>query len=135
MSECDTNEVLQAYQKSIKDKELLENENIFLKNELRKVKYIATHPNELLTHSRSVSNASSQNDEDYGYASGRNTLDTKKSPHNEGDVHSTNGTANRNHLFITFDRTFKTPEHFDKRGKIITVFSKEQYLFWVLDVY
>ncbi|XP_059615279.1 unconventional myosin-Va isoform X2 [Phlebotomus argentipes] len=78
LSEVDTNEVHQAYQKTVKDKDTLEAENSMLKEEINRLQRLVENPNFYRSHSRSVSNASSQNEEDFGYMSGRNTLEIKK---------------------------------------------------------
>lgn len=78
MSEVDSNEIHQAYQKTIKDKDYLENENIMLRGEVDRLRRMTTKSNDFVTHSRSLSNASSLNDEDFGYSSAKNTLDTKR---------------------------------------------------------
>lgn len=78
LSEADMNEIQQAYQRAIKDKDILETENITLKEELNRFSRLSL-PH---THSRSisnVSNVSTNNDEDFGYASAKNTLELKKS--------------------------------------------------------
>lgn len=77
MSEVDSNEIHQAYQRALKDKEIIENENISLKEQVQRLtrSLPLTHG----SHSRSISNASSiNNDEDFGYASAKNTLELKK---------------------------------------------------------
>uniref|UniRef100_A0AAG5DD74 Myosin motor domain-containing protein n=1 Tax=Anopheles atroparvus TaxID=41427 RepID=A0AAG5DD74_ANOAO len=82
VSQADTDEIHAAYQRTVKDKDTLENENVALRQEVRRLQRIMADSHELKTHSRSVSNASSTNDEDYGYTSGRNTLDIRRaSPH------------------------------------------------------
>ncbi|XP_058120262.1 unconventional myosin-Va [Anopheles coustani] len=88
VSQADTDEIHAAYQRTVKDKDTLENENVALRQEVRRLQRIMADSHELKTHSRSVSNASSTNEEDYGYTSGRNTLDIRHaSPHPyEGDV-------------------------------------------------
>lgn len=58
MLNVDNNEIHNAYQKSVKDKENLENENATLKHEVKRLQYILTHPNELEVYSKSVSNTS-----------------------------------------------------------------------------
>ena len=72
---------------------MLENENVALRQEVRRLQRIMADSHELKTHSRSVSNASSTNEEDYGYTSGRNTLDIRRaSPHPyEGDAGGAGG--------------------------------------------
>lgn len=73
----DNDEIHQAYRKLVKDKEALETEIFFLKGEVdRLIKYA---PVSSVTHSRSTSNVSSVNmEEDFGYASAKNTLDKKE---------------------------------------------------------
>lgn len=77
LSDVDNNEIHQAYQKVVKDKEFLETENFVLKEEVnRLIKYA---PVSSVTHSRSVSNVSSINiEEDFGYQSAKNTLELKR---------------------------------------------------------
>ncbi len=77
LSEVDNNEIHQAYQHAIKDKENLESDNYILRNEIDRLLRLVPKGN--VTHSRSISNASSINiDDDFGYSSSRNTLDVKK---------------------------------------------------------
>lgn len=77
-SEVETNEINEAYQRAIKEKEIIENENYMLKEELsRYQKPNGTRENN--QHSRSVSNASSQNEDDVGYVSAKNTLEMRRS--------------------------------------------------------
>lgn len=77
LSEVDNNEIHQAYQHAIKDKENLESDNYILRNEIDRLLRLVPKGN--VTHSRSISNASSINiEEDFGYSSARNTLDVKK---------------------------------------------------------
>ncbi|XP_055687296.1 unconventional myosin-Va isoform X2 [Lutzomyia longipalpis] len=78
LSEVDTHEVHQAYQKTVKDKDTLESENYLLKEEINRLQRLIENPNFYQSHSRSVSNASSQNEEDFGYISGKNTLEIRK---------------------------------------------------------
>ncbi|XP_060659986.1 unconventional myosin-Vb isoform X1 [Drosophila nasuta] len=81
LTEIDNKELNEAYQRAIKDKEVIENENYTLKEELSRMQQ---HHNGLgpynMHHARSASNASSQNDEDVGYGSARNTLDINRTP-------------------------------------------------------
>lgn len=76
-------EIHQAYQRVIKEKDFFETENVSLKEELSRFSRLAIPHH---THSRSisnvsnVSNVSTNNDEDFGYASAKNTLEIKKSP-------------------------------------------------------
>ncbi|XP_035794434.1 unconventional myosin-Va-like isoform X3 [Anopheles albimanus] len=82
VSQADTDEIHAAYQRTVKDKDVLEGENVALRQEVRRLQRIMADSHELKTHSRSISNASSTNEEDYGYTSGRNTLDIRRaSPH------------------------------------------------------
>lgn len=77
MSEVDTNEIHQAYQRALKDKEQVENDNLMLKEQVQRL--TRSLPLNHGSHSRSISNASSiNNDEDFGYASSKNTLELKK---------------------------------------------------------
>ncbi|XP_058836373.1 unconventional myosin-Va isoform X2 [Topomyia yanbarensis] len=95
LSQADSNEIHAAYQRMVKDKELLENENHALRHELRRLQHIISNSHELKSHSRSVSNASSTNEEDFGYNSGKNTLEIRRSPQShEGEV-------NNNHKLVS----------------------------------
>ncbi|XP_030388121.1 unconventional myosin-Va isoform X2 [Scaptodrosophila lebanonensis] len=78
LTEIDNKELNEAYQRAIKDKEVIENENYMLKEELSRFQ----QQNGVTDyhHSRSVSNASSQNDDDIGYASAKNTLEISRPP-------------------------------------------------------
>ncbi|XP_055305869.1 unconventional myosin-Vb isoform X2 [Sitodiplosis mosellana] len=77
LSDLDDNEIHQAYQKIAQEKEQLEKENFLLSQEVDRLSRL--QPNSYLSHSRSVSNVSSVNiDEDFGYASAKNTLELKK---------------------------------------------------------
>lgn len=77
LSDLDDNEIHQAYQKIAQEKEHLEKENFLLGQEVDRL--IRLQPNSYRTHSRSVSNVSSVNiDEDFGYASAKNTLELRK---------------------------------------------------------
>jgi len=81
LTEIDNKELNEAYQRAIKDKEVIENENYQLKEELSRMQQ---HHNGLssfgMHHARSASNASSQNEDDIGYASAKNTLDINRPP-------------------------------------------------------
>lgn len=78
ISEVDNNEIHEAYQKALKDKEIIENENYHLKEELHRLsrKYGGEFSSLLSQHRRSFSNASSH-EEDIGYSSAKNTLEHK----------------------------------------------------------
>lgn len=77
LSDLDDNEIHQAYQKIAQEKEQLEKENALLSQEVDRLSRL--QPNSYLTHSRTVSNVSSVNiDEDFGYASAKNTLELKR---------------------------------------------------------
>lgn len=71
----DNKELNEAYQRAIKDKEVIENENYTLKEELSRLT-----AGSFRLHARTGSNASSQNEEDVGYASAKNTLDINRPP-------------------------------------------------------
>lgn len=89
LSQADSKEIHAAYQRMVEDKNQLENENNNLRHELRRLQHIISNSHELKTHSRSVSNASSTNEEDYGYNSGKNTLEIRRSPLScEGEVNN-----------------------------------------------
>ncbi|XP_023037684.1 unconventional myosin-Va isoform X3 [Drosophila willistoni] len=77
LTEIDNKELNEAYQRAIKDKEVIENENYILKEELSRFAGGVTNYSH---RTRSVSNASSQNEEDVGYASAKNTLDINRPP-------------------------------------------------------
>lgn len=75
LAEIDNKELNEAYQRAIKDKEVIENENFMLKEELSRLT-----AGSFSLHARTASNASSQNEEDVGYASAKNTLDINRPP-------------------------------------------------------
>lgn len=98
ITDIDNNEVHEAYQKVLKDKEILENENYHLKLELKSLQKQPGSGPEYLSgshHVRSISNASSHNEDDGGYGSARNTLDLKT-----------------NHSLIVNDNSRTSPESF-----------------------
>uniref|UniRef100_A0A1A9X3S5 Myosin motor domain-containing protein n=1 Tax=Glossina brevipalpis TaxID=37001 RepID=A0A1A9X3S5_9MUSC len=81
MTDVNDIDIHEAYKKLIKEKEIIENENYLLKEELNKFynQSIKSNYNDVISnHMRSSSNASSQNDEDVGYSSARNTLEPKR---------------------------------------------------------
>lgn len=74
-SETDDNEIHQAYQRMAQEKEQLEHENSQLIQEIEQFKRTQSKS----YHSRTISNVSSvNNDEDFGYASAKNTLEFKR---------------------------------------------------------
>ncbi|KMY92004.1 unconventional myosin-Va isoform X1 [Drosophila simulans] len=75
LAEIDNRELNEAYQRAIKDKEVIENENFMLKEELSRLT-----AGSFSLHGRKASNASSQNEDDVGYASAKNTLDINRPP-------------------------------------------------------
>ncbi|XP_055602318.1 unconventional myosin-Va isoform X2 [Uranotaenia lowii] len=93
LSQADSNEIHAAYQRMMKDKDHLETENNALRHELKRMQHIVSNSHDLKTHSRSVSNASSTNEDDYGYNSGKNTLEIRRSPHHSYEDHSTPNTS------------------------------------------
>ncbi|XP_017838584.1 unconventional myosin-Va isoform X1 [Drosophila busckii] len=80
LTAIDNKELNEAYQRAIKDKEVIENENYMLKEELSRLGQQNGLSSFGMHHVRSVSNASSQNEDDVGYASARNTLDINRQP-------------------------------------------------------
>lgn len=78
ISDAEQNEIHQAYQKIVKEKEQLEQENLMLNEEVHRfIKYAPKIPS--VIHSRSVSNVSSINiEDDFGYDSAKNTLELKR---------------------------------------------------------
>ncbi|XP_037956283.1 unconventional myosin-Va isoform X2 [Teleopsis dalmanni] len=73
----ESKEIQEAYQKLLKDKEIVENENYLLKEELSRMQ--KSNGTDFVYHTRSPSNASSQNEDDVGYVSGKNTLEVTRS--------------------------------------------------------
>lgn len=101
ISEAEQNEIHQAYQKIVKEKEQLEQDNAILNEEVnRLIRYAPNVPR--VTHSRSVSNVSSVNlDDDFGYSSAKNTLELKRGRSKDAEVvNGTNQSEGRsiNHL-------------------------------------
>lgn len=93
LTEIDNKELNEAYQRAIKDKEVIENENYLLKEELS---HFQQQHNGIaafnMHHTRTASNASSQNEDDVGYGSAKNTLEiNNRFP----DLRNKNGTAGR----------------------------------------
>jgi myosin V len=78
LSEVDSNELHYAYQKTVKDKDLLESENNSLKKELQRYKNLIIHQHDL--NSLSPRNSISPNpiDDDGGYSSAKNTLELRR---------------------------------------------------------
>ena len=78
ISEVEVNEIHDAYQRAVMDKEMLENENYHLKEELKRMtRQLGGGEFASLTHKRSISNASSHYEDDVGYGSNKNTLESK----------------------------------------------------------
>ncbi|CRL02752.1 CLUMA_CG015744, isoform B [Clunio marinus] len=71
LSEVETNEINQAYQKLVKQKVSLDHENAQLKKEIKRLQMIISSPQEIdqLKHPIIIG------DEDFGYSSSRNTLE------------------------------------------------------------
>lgn len=75
ISDGDANEIRLAYRRALKEKEAVELENAALRQEMTRLPRLAIGTG----HSRSISNASSiNNDEDGGYGSAKNTLELKR---------------------------------------------------------
>lgn len=110
ISEADQNEIHQAYQKLVKEKEQIEQDNFILNEEVnRLLRYAPNLPK--VTHSRSVSNVSSVNlDDDFGYASAKNTLELKRGK-NRDIVNGTNQSDGRS--FNQLSDLHHSPESFD----------------------
>lgn len=71
LKEAEANEINQAYHKVIKDKESLENENILLRQEVKRLQMIISSPNEFDQIRSSIYG----HEEDFGYSSHKNTLE------------------------------------------------------------
>ncbi|XP_022230994.2 unconventional myosin-Va isoform X2 [Drosophila obscura] len=84
LAEIDNNELNEAYQRAIKDKEVFESENYQLKEELSRLQQNGVYS----LRTRSASNASSQNEEDVGYASAKNTLDINRTADLQSKSHT-----------------------------------------------
>lgn len=116
ISEAEQNEIHQAYQKIVKEKEQLEQENFILTEEVsRLIKYAPTVPK--VMHSRSVSNVSSVNlDDDFGYASAKNTLELKRSKVKDRD--NNNGSnqfeSKSPQMLSDLNQSVDSDEHFSK---------------------
>lgn len=84
--EAEDNEIHQAYQKLVKEKEQIEQENYLLNEEVQRlIKRVPLMPR--VQHSRSVSNVSSVNlDDDFGYSSAKNTLELKRGKPKDRDL-------------------------------------------------
>lgn len=78
ISEVEVDEIHDAYQRAVMDKEIIENENYHLKEELKRLtRQLGGGEFTSLTHKRSISNASSHYEDDAGYGSNKNTLESK----------------------------------------------------------
>lgn len=90
-------EIRNAYHKVVMDKEIIENENYHLKEELKRLtRQLGGGEAASFTHKRTASNTSSHLEEDIGYGSAKNTLE-----------HRTN-----NHSLSIFDNSRTSPESF-----------------------
>lgn len=109
LSEVDNNDIQQAYQRALNDKEKLENDNYLLRDQLQRLQRQHLPNSDFTTnHSRSISNASSNNnEEDFGYASAKNTLDLRRQNVNDDGLSE-----------------FSTPESIGKQSKIRHSFNK-----------
>lgn len=79
--DVESNEIHQAYQRSLKDKEMIAIENAALHEENKRLSGLVHQLGHggNAGHSRSISNASSiNNDEDFGYSSSRNTMELRR---------------------------------------------------------
>lgn len=116
LSEVETNEMNLAYHKAVKDKDTLENENVLLRQEMKRLQLIISNPNDLESNRNSILFLSAT-DEDFGYSSSRNTLEKplKKSGassqlSNEGDLNSKNTSGHFNFNFSA-ERATSTPNN------------------------
>ena len=126
-----------AYQKAIKDKDILENDNQMLRNEVKRLLKLV--PNDYTNSTNSLVN---NTDEDFGYVSAKNTLEMKKGTNNVKKIiienASTPKTINANKIvnntdddnidsnlqcrLINFQRKFSTPDslnNFSTIGEIL----------------
>lgn len=131
ISGAERNEIHQAYQKLVMEKDQLEQENYLLNEEVhRLLKCVPTAPR--VQHSRSVSNVSSVNlDDDFGYASAKNTLELKRvkakdrdtdNGTNQSDGRSANNLSDLQHTPDSYEQfseycgviglTVNSPQHF-----------------------
>lgn len=146
LQDIDNNEIHQAYLKMTKEKELLENENRILNAEINRLIDIAP-PQSNVTHSRSASNVSSINiEDDYGYASAKNTLELKRErdkdnnnllsipvtplPHASKDKSKAhNDISNGDHSIEMFDGFNKSSDaSTPKRSDILTILKLRKIL-------
>lgn len=75
LSEVNTNEMNQAYRKAVKDKESLDNENLLLKQEVKRLQLIISNPHDLENNNNRHSMMYVNSNEEEGYFSSRNTLE------------------------------------------------------------
>ncbi|KAL7048410.1 hypothetical protein ACKWTF_003346 [Chironomus riparius] len=71
LKEAEANEINHAYHKVIKDKESLENENLLLRQEVKRLQMIISSPNEF----DQIRSSMYGHEEDFGYSSHKNTLE------------------------------------------------------------
>lgn len=124
LNEIEHNEINQAYQKVIKDKESLEAENALLKQEIKRLQMIIASPSEIDHLKTSLFST----EEDYGYSSNRNTLEKQhkntsvaSSQLSEGEFlslqHSSiQNNSNSHATTSTFERKLKNLFGFSKGG-------------------
>lgn len=111
----------QAYQKIIKERDLIEIENSVLKSENKRLQMIIASPNEMEHLKRSAN----LNDDDNGYSSSRNTLEKHQkhtslasSQMSEGDFYSMqhSNIQNNHSTTSTLERKLKSFFGFSKSG-------------------
>lgn len=114
ISEAEQNEIHQAYQKLVMEKDQLEQENYLLNEEVhRLLKCVPTMPR--VQHSRSVSNVSSVNlDDDFGYASAKNTLELKRSKAKDRDADNATVNQSDGKLANNLSDLQHTPESYEQ---------------------
>lgn len=119
ISEQDSQEIHQAYQRALRDKVLAEQENATLRHEVARLTRLLPGGG----HSRSLSNASSctNDNDDGGYASAKNTLELKRNATNASLTLTLPPTATSRHNGSSSDAppnaTDTSPEAFDTKSE------------------
>lgn len=121
ISEAEQNEIHQAYQTIVKEKEQLEQDNFMLTEEVNRLIKYAPIISKVM-HSRSVSNVSSVNlEDDFGYASAKNTLELKRSKVKDRDNNNgTNQSESKSpQMLPEINQSAESYEHFSELKNVL----------------
>lgn len=87
-------ELTEVYQRAVNEKEVLETENIQLRDEVRRLQFQLNNHSSLNYSSHESTNTSGQQEEDVGYSSAKNTLELR--PREQRNANATPTAAPRN---------------------------------------